>query len=104
MTDAHLGPGILITVIKHEPDQADRYELNGTAPELAAELTVTSEGPVGALAMCRNYSWVVHNLHCNHQMVIGSILHHYADPERTLGKSIEGLALRTTLVRSRNLC
>ena len=58
----YLLPGVLVTVIKLEPDETDGDELNGASPELAAHFAVPSKRPAGALTMCSNDCWVMHHL------------------------------------------
>lgn len=60
-------PSVLIAVIKLEPDEADWYELNGAAPELAANFTIPSKGPIGTLSVSCNHCWVVHHLNTSMQ-------------------------------------
>ena len=61
-TSTDLCPGVLISIIKLEADEADRGELNGAPPELAAHLSIPSKAPVSPLAMRCNDCRVVHHL------------------------------------------
>ena len=74
----YLGPVVLIPIIKLECDDADRYELNGAAPELAAHLCISSKGPVLPLTMSSNDCRVVHYLDTwSHKAVVHTLIHSF---------------------------
>ncbi len=65
----HLGPVVLISIIKLESDETHRDQLDGAPPELAAHLCISSKRPALTLTMSCNDCGVVDYLTYTHRAV-----------------------------------
>ena len=65
--ETDLGPGVLIAIIELEADEADRGQLNGAPPELAAHLCIPGKAPVLPLPVRCYDCRVVHHLLSRHR-------------------------------------
>ena len=66
---SHLGPVVLVSIIKLESDETHRDELNGAPPELTAHLCISSKSPARTLTMSCNDCGVVDHLTQTHKAV-----------------------------------